>query len=329
MTIYDIARACGYSIATVSRVLNGSSKVRPATRAKILAAMQEQNYSPNPFARGLGLDSMKMVGILCTDIADAFFAKAVSLVEPNLRARGFDVILGCTGTELADKKKYLQLFLEKHMDAIVLIGSSYREALDNSHLAAAATKVPIVTINCNISLPNVYCVVCDEASGFSNSVQILAQHGCRSILYLYDRLTYSGQQKLQGFRKGLKKAGLKEDSQRLILVDRTLDDAQDVVERLLLHKVAFDAIVASEDIVAVGAQKALVAHGLSLPVIGCNNSILATCSTPALTSLDNRLDAMCPAAINVLLEVLDGKGAMTPALTTFAPFLVYRASFLT
>jgi LacI family transcriptional regulator len=107
MTIYDIARACNVSIATVSRVLNGSNKVRPSTRKKILAAMQDQNYSPNPFARGLGLDSMKMIGILCTDVSDAFFAKAISLVEHNLRERGFEVILGCTGTELEDKKKFI------------------------------------------------------------------------------------------------------------------------------------------------------------------------------------------------------------------------------
>ncbi|MCH4158227.1 MAG: LacI family transcriptional regulator [Acidaminococcaceae bacterium] len=327
MTIYDIARACDVSIATVSRVLNGSNKVRPLTRAKVLAAMRAQNYTPNPFARGLGLDSMKMVGILCTDIADAFFAKAVSLVEPTLRARGFDVILGCTGNDLEDKKKYLQLFLDKHVDAIVLIGSSYRETLDNSHLASAANKVPIITINCPITLPNVYSVVCDEASGFCASAQVLERQGCHSILYLYDRLTYSGQQKLQGFRDGLKKAGLQENPQLILMVDRTLDAAQSVVERLLAQKVHFDAILASEDIVAVGAQKALVARGLSLPVIGCNNSILASCSTPSLTSLDNRLEALCPAAISVLVDVLEGKGDMTPSLTTFAPFLVYRDSF--
>jgi LacI family transcriptional regulator len=327
MTIYDIAKACGVSIATVSRVLNSSDKVRPITRAKVLAAMRAQNYKPNPFARGLGLDSMKMVGILCTDIADAFFAKAVSLVEPNLRARGFDVILGCTGNELADKKKYLQLFLEKHVDAIVLIGSSYREALDNSHLAETASAVPIITINCTVSLPNIYCVVCDEASGFRVCTVGLARQGCSSILYLYDRLTYSGQQKLQGYRDGLRKAGLKEDPRLMLMVDRNLEAAQNVVENLLTQKVHFDAIMASEDILAVGAQKALVARGLSLPVIGCNNSILASCSTPSLTSLDNRLEALCPAAVNVLLDVLNGKGDMTPSLTTFAPVLVYRDSF--
>ncbi len=326
MTIYDVAKSCGVSIATVSRVLNGSAKVRPDTREKILAAMKDQGYSPNPFARGLGLDSMKTVGILCTDIADNFFAKAVSLVEPNLRARGFDVVLGCTGNKPEDKRKYMQLLKERHVDALILIGSSFREAID-ARFAKTMGKVPVITINCNVKYANFYCVVCDEAAGFSESVQLLAKRGYKSILFLYDRVTYSGQQKLKGFREGLKKANLTADPELEILIERTMANAGNIVEQRLAKKIRFDAIMATEDILAVGAQKALVNHGLSMPVIGCNNSILAQCSTPALTSLDNRLDALCPAAVNVLLQVLDGKGAMTPSVTTFEPFLCFRDSF--
>jgi LacI family transcriptional regulator/LacI family asc operon transcriptional repressor len=327
MTIYDIAKTCGVSIATVSRVLNGSAKVRAATRDKVLAAMEEQKYTPNPFARGLGLDSMKTVGILCTDISDAFFAKAVSLVEPNLRSRGFDVILGCTGNDPADKKKYLHLFLERHVDAIILIGSSFGEIFDHSHMVPATGKVPIFIINCNVKFPNVYCVVCDEAGGFCETAQLLAKGGYKHILYLYDRLTYSGKQKLKGLHEGLKKSKLEANPQLEIMVERTMSDAKNVVDKLLAEKKPFDAIIASEDILAIGAQKALVAAGLSMPVIGCNNSILASCSTPALTSLDNRLEALCPATVNVLLQVLEGKGKMTPSVTTFEPYLCYRDSF--
>jgi LacI family transcriptional regulator len=327
MTIYDIAKACGVSIATVSRVLNGSTKVRKDTRDKILAAIKEQKYSPNPFARGLGLDSMKMIGILCTDIADTFFAKAVSLIEPNLRSRGFDVILGCTGNNKEDKRKYMHLLVDRHVDAIILIGSSFREALDSPHLSQELGKVPIIAVNCNIKAPNVYCVACDEKGGFAESTQQLAKQGYKTILYLYDRLTYSGQQKLKGFHEGLKKAGLPANPKLEILIDRTMETARDVVERLLEDKTHFDAILTSEDILAVGAQKALVAHGLSMPVIGCNNSILAYCSTPSLTSLDNRLEALCPAAVHVLIQVLEGNGDMTASVTTFEPFLCYRESF--
>lgn len=93
ITIYDIAQKCNVSIATVSRVLNGSTRVSEKTRAKVLQVMKEMGYKPNPFARGLGLDSMKIVGVICTDVADIFYAHAVSLLEDGLRKHHFDVML--------------------------------------------------------------------------------------------------------------------------------------------------------------------------------------------------------------------------------------------
>lgn len=327
MTIYDIAKSCGVSIATVSRVINGSDKVSDKTRQKVLRAIEEQNYSPNPFARGLGLNSMKMIGILCTDIADAFYAKAVSLVEHDLRERGLDVILGCTGVELSGKKKYLELMLQKHVDAIILIGSPYREAGSNDHLASVAREVPIITINSLVELPNIYCVLCDEAAGITMAVQELATSGCERILYLFDRLSYSGQRKLQGYRNGLAAAGLPDDDKLVCQAERDIMPVYHTVEKLLTQGAGFDAILASEDVMAVGAQKALYAHELRLPVIGCNNSVLAECATPALTSIDNRLDILCPAAVDVLTKVLENGENAAPSKTIYPAVIVHRESF--
>ena len=328
MTIYDIAKACGVSIATVSRVLNGSNKVRPKTRDKVLAAMEAQNYYPNPFARGLGLNSMKMIGILCEDVSDAFFAKAVSLVEHDLRERGLDVILGCTGPDVAAKKKYLQIMLNKHVDAIILIGSPFRDDVDNNqYLMSVSKELPIVTINSLKEIPNIYCVVCDEASSFRQAAELLGTAGHKSILYLYDRLTYSGQQKLKGFREGLMHLGIKENPKLIRKVKRTLADTQALVEKLLDEGIVFNAIVTSEDLIAVGAEKALVARKCQMPVIGCNNSILAECATPNLTSIDNRLEMLCPNAVEIVTKILNGEGNILPTKSIFPSYLVFRDSF--
>ena len=97
MNIYDIAKLANVSIATVSRVVNNSTKVSPKTKEKVLAVMKENEYTPNAFARGLGLGSMKTVGIICPNIDDIYMAKAVSYLERNLHAHGYDCILGCSG----------------------------------------------------------------------------------------------------------------------------------------------------------------------------------------------------------------------------------------
>ena len=326
MNIYDIAKACGVSTATVSRVLNGSSKVSEKTRSKVMAVMEEAKYTPNPFARGLTLNTMKMVGILCTDISDAFYAKAVSLIENDLKQRSINMILSCTGTQLSDKKKYIKLLLEKHVDALILIGSPFYEENDRSHLIAAAKKIPIIMINSLIDIPNVYCVACDEYRAILNSVKQLSRAGHRSILYLYDSLTYSGQQKLQGYKAAVSLCRLNNSPLLICQSERSLDTIDKRV-REHLAQVKFTAVMASEDILATGAQKALIKCGPHLPVIGCNNSIIAECSTPSLTSIDNRLDVLCPTAVSILDDILKGNTDNTPTQMIFSPQLVYRESF--
>lgn len=97
MNIYDIADMAGVSIATVSRVVNGSPNVSEKTKKKVLDVIEKADYTPNVFARGLGLDSMKTIGILCPDISDLYMAEAVSALEKKLHEHGYDCILGCSG----------------------------------------------------------------------------------------------------------------------------------------------------------------------------------------------------------------------------------------
>ena len=187
--------------------------------------------------------------------------------------------------------------------------------------------MPIITINSLVELPNIYCVLCDEAAGITMAVQELAKSGSERILYLFDRLSYSGQRKLQGYRNGLAAAGLPDDDKLVCQAERDIMPVYHTVEKLLTQGAGFDAILASEDVMAVGAQKALYAHELRLPVIGCNNSVLAECATPALTSIDNRLDILCPAAVDVLTKVLENGENAAPSKTIYPAVIVHRESF--
>ena len=99
MNIYDIAELSGVSIATVSRVVNDSPKVSEKTKMKVRAVMEANNYTPNVFARGLGLNSMKTVGIVCPDVSDDYMAGSVAYLEKRLRSYGYDCILYCSGYE--------------------------------------------------------------------------------------------------------------------------------------------------------------------------------------------------------------------------------------
>ena len=88
MNIYDVSRRAGVSIATVSRVLNGNPNVSEKTRTKVHAVMEELGYTPNVFARGLGLGTMKTIGIMCSDSSDPYLANAIYYLERQLRIHG-------------------------------------------------------------------------------------------------------------------------------------------------------------------------------------------------------------------------------------------------
>lgn len=327
MNIYDIAQHSGVSIATVSRVLNGSPNVSTKTREKVLEVIQQQDYTPNAFARGLGLNSMKMIGILCTDIQDTFYSKAVSLVEGLLRQSGFNTLLSCTGNGLDNKKKSLELILSQRVDAVILVGSAFKESADNSHIENAAKQVPVIIINGFVELDNTYCVLCDERSAVCQNVKLLHKQGYEDILYLYDTLTYSGCEKIAGYKEGLQQSGLEFNDTIMVKVNKSLEDAAIKINEMIENGIKFTAIMASEDLLAIGALKALQKKHIDMPVIGFNNSILALCSSPSLTSVDNMIDTMCPTAITMLKDILSGKNV--PLKVVVYSKLVERETFKT
>ena len=206
MTIYDISKKAGVSIATVSRVLNGSENVRPSTRKKVMDVIDKYDYTPNAFARGMGLHSLKTIGILCADSSDLFLAKAVYFLEQELQANGYESLLCCTGYNPDIKKNYLNLILSKKVDSIILVGSHFIgfNEDENQYIKDVSTQVPIMLLNASFDHPNVYSTLCDDYGTMFEAATEMIQSGITDILYLYDSKSYSGLKKLHGFCDAMK-----------------------------------------------------------------------------------------------------------------------------
>jgi LacI family transcriptional regulator/LacI family asc operon transcriptional repressor len=329
MNIYDISNKAGVSIATVSRVINGNSNVSEKTKKKVLDVIEECGYTPNAFARGLGLNSMKTVGIMCADSSDPYIASAIFLIEQELRRNNYDALLCCTGYELEDKQKYINLLLSKHIDAIILIGSNFVEADDkmNAYIKEAAKSVPISIINGALSGENIYCTICDDHRAVYEATLALQESGCKEILYLYNAKSYSGNKKLSGYlaAMALETKNIKRDDY-IQYIKGDILDVKDHLNNLYHHKLTFDAIITADDLLAIGALKFAKANNLSVPeqlsIIGYNNSIISQCSDPELTSIDNKLDTVCSNCIATLMSVLRGQDA--PLKTVFSAELIER-----
>ena len=335
MTIYDISKKAGVSIATVSRVLNGSDKVRPATRKKVMDIIEKYDYTPNAFARGMGLHSVQTVGILCADSADLFLAQAVYYLEQELQSNGYESLLCCTGYNLDIKKNYLNLILSKKVDGIILVGSNFigTNEEENQYIKDVSAQVPIMLLNASFDYPNVYSTLCDDYTSMFEATVSMLDAGIEDILYLYNSNSYSGVKKLGGFRAAMEAHSVPDYEKRILFYEgdpQQMDDVANYLERLSKKKLSFHGVIASEDPLAIGAMKYARRQGLCVPedlsVIGYNNSMLTTCCTPELTSVDNRLETQTHQLVQTLLGVLQGEEM--PKKSIFSGKLIKRGTTL-
>ncbi|WP_099469310.1 LacI family DNA-binding transcriptional regulator [Konateibacter massiliensis] len=328
MNIYDVSKAAGVSIATVSRVLNGSSSVSEKTKQKVLSVIDEIGYTPNAFARGLGLNTMQTIGIMCPDSSDPYLADAIYYLERELRQNGYDSILCCTGYQTDTKEKYLKLLLSKRIDAVILIGSTFIESNDknNKYIYDAAKEVPIILLNGTLDAPNIYSTVCDDYQAIYNAVSALIDSGVTKVLYLYHSLSYSGIRKLEGYKAAIAAHDMALDERYMQQFSGSLQETKDFLIKLKEEGLEFDGIVASDDSLAVGALKYAKACNISVPeqlsVIGYNNSIMAQCCEPELTTIDNKVETLCIHSVSTLMRVFANSNV--PAKTMFSADILKR-----
>ncbi len=333
MTIYDISEKAGVSIATVSRVLNGSSSVSEKTKKKVLDVISQYEYTPNAFARGLGLNTMNTIGIMCADSSDLYLAKAIYFIEQKLRANDYDSILCCTGYDLEAKTSAINLLITKKVDGIILVGSNfiYESESDNQYIMDAAAQVPLMLLNAALDVPNVYSVVSDDFTTMYEATLQMISTGVRDILYFYNSTSYSGKKKLGGYRAAMEEKQLMTGDGLLQFYRGSHEDIPAMTEHLMKqHRrgLEFHGVIASDDTLALAAVKYAKLMGYSIPedfsILGYNNSMLVNCCDPELTSIDNKLETLCQHLITTLMGVLNGNEM--PKKTVFSGEIIHRGT---
>ena len=332
MNIYDISKKAGVSIATVSRVINGSTNVSPKTKEKVLSIIEEVGYTPNAFARGLGLNTMQTIGILCADSSDPYMANAIYYLEKELRSYNYNIFLCCTGYDLKSKQNCLQLLINKQVDAIIFVGSNFinDDNKDNDYIRNTAKNIPTMIINGILSYDNIYCICSDDYSSMYDATNSFIERGKTNIIYLHNKLTYSGKQKLKGYLHAMEEHDLTPSS---LVIEYEQKDLNSIKEYLIKNKSMLDnknVILCADDSIAVGALKYCKENNLRVPedveILGYNNSYITQCTEPELSSIDNQLEELCKSCIATLMGVFEG--ATVPRRLIFETVTVKRNSTL-
>lgn len=287
-TIYDVAREAGVSMATVSRVVNGNPNVKPATRKKVMEAIERLGYRPNAVARGLASKKTTTVGVIIPDISNIFFAELARGIEDIATMYKYNIIL-CNSDQNKDKEiRLINTLLEKQVDGIVFMGSQITE----EHVQQFKnTDVPVVlaaTLDENREIPSVNI---DYEQAVFDAITSLIERGHKKIGMLSGPLEdpVNGYKKFVGYRNALEEAGIDFTESLVKIGDYTYDSGIEAMNSFLEQKEKPTAIFASTDEMALGIIHGAQDKGYTVPndfeVIGFDNTKLATMVRPTLTTV--------------------------------------------
>lgn len=317
VTIYDIAEKLNISAATVSRVLNqrGDRLISEATQARVLEAAKEMGYTPNTMARALVTGKTRNIALFAEYMQERtgpHFARMVEAMEPKVRELGYRLIV-CGELE--------SILGSGMVDGIVLLAASHPQLTPQfDHIAR------IFVYSTLTPAPNSVCW--NDIEGTCEALKYLQSLGHRSIAGILGDITPDMEEhspKVAGFRKTRMESGL---DWREYIGTQSKDQFENgylLTKELLADPGDVTALFARNDFIALGAMKAIEEAGLSIPddisVIGYNDTILARCSYPGLTSIRTPIAEAGVIAAEQLIKTIEGEndnftGIMLPTSLT-------------
>lgn len=329
MDIQQVSKRAGVSTATVSRVLNGSAKVRQETAQRVQRVIAELNYIPNNSARNLRTGRSEMFGLIVSDIKNPFFPDLIDQFEALASAQNIDVVFTHTSYSTQRLAACIRRLTERNVDGIAVMTSEVDEA---ALQMARTSRIPLVLLNqpsLRSSYPN---VLVDYSRGYREAVEHLVQLRHRSIVFLAgpDSLS-SVRRRRKAFEAAARRFHIPTGGAHLIFADMQVEGGRTAIEGVLARKARPTAIIAANDLMAIGALQAATAAGLRVPqdisIIGFDDLPLATIMRPRLTTIHLSRNQIAMEAFAQLEQSLQ-RASRNPkhANRTVHPRLVVRES---
>jgi LacI family transcriptional regulator len=309
MNIAEIARKAHVSTATVSRTLNQSGPVKPATARKVWRAVTALNYYPNSHARALVSGRSRLIGLIVSDITNPFFPELIRGFEALAAQQRYDLLITSTDYETARMTACLRRMLERKVDGVAMMTSE----MDTGLIKELSKRgVPIVFMDVGEVGPRMSHVVIDYDNGVKQAVEHLAALGHRRIAFISGPLDlHSARTRRQAFLEGLRLHGLHPDRRLIREGTHTAEGGETAMAALLRLAKRPTAVVASNDWTAIGALHAIHAAGLRVPddisLVGFDDIPLVSYMTPALTTVRMSAADVGATAFNALFGLIGGQ----------------------
>ncbi|HEX6445685.1 MAG TPA: LacI family DNA-binding transcriptional regulator [Streptosporangiales bacterium] len=299
-TIVDVARACGVAASTVSRAFSHPGRVNAETAERIKRTAAEMGYRPNPIAKALPSGRTLMLALVVPDVTNPFFSEMVRGAERHAAAAGYTLVLA--DTEESPETETTHLDRLSHLVDGIVIGTP---RLPDASLAAFAGRFPLVLVNRESG--SVPCVVIDTPGGMVQAAEHLASLGHHRIAYLSGpRASWADRGRWRALQAAGRRLGLA--MTRLGPFAPTVAGGTAAAEAVVVDGAS--AVIAFNDLLAIGTMRRLLARGLRVPgdvsVLGCDDVFGADFCHPALTTLAAPVQDAGRLAVDLLLGSLAG-----------------------
>ncbi len=309
MNIKKVAEHAKVSTATVSRLINKTSYISPETADKVWRAIEELGYYPNINARGLASGRSLLLGLIVSDIVNPFFPELVKSFEECAVEQGYEIITANTNYEAARTAQRVRSLIERRVDGVAVMTSE----MDQMLIDELSTRgIPMVFLDTGEVRENVSNIQIDYEQGISEAVNYLLELGHRRIGFISGPLDLkSARIRRSAFLKFLQQQGIIEKKELVTTGDHKISGGKAAMNRLLDLKEMPTAVLASNDLTAIGALQALRNRGLRVPqdmsLIGFDDIVLAESTDPPLTTVNISRVKVAEYAFDSLIELIDGK----------------------
>lgn len=309
ISIKEIARLAGTSVATVSRVINRNGRFSEETEKRVRKIIEEYNYQPNPLAKGLRENQMNLIGVIVSDVSNEFFSGIVREIESELFRRDYITILCNTSEKEENEKKIIESLSTLRISGIIYVGGKRSRHIFRDLPAVYVDRRPPVRPadqpTCFIGSNNV-------KGGYIAAERLLAAGRKRPAIVMFEKELDTQEQRHLGFMRAMADYGMPAESVTTYHVKKVdYENGLDITREILKAEPRHDAVFYTSDILAIGGIHYLNEHGVSVPgelsVIGIDDIPSSARITPPLTTVRQQYDQLGRLAAEAMVRLLNGE----------------------
>jgi LacI family transcriptional regulator len=331
VTIRDIARLCGVSIATVSRVVNDAGGVGARTANHVRKVIEKHDFHPNSVAQSLITKRTHTIGLVIPDVRNPFFSELARGVEDACNANDFGCLLCNTDGSTEKEREYVRVLRGRVADGAIFTTQNALESSD-ALLTLRNRSYPFCFVERYIDeMPDVPGVYFDNEAGALQMMRYIISRGHRRIAFISGPLsTHNARMRKLGYLRALEEHGIRVDEKLIVEGNYRYSGGYQAAEKLLAgRKPGFTALFASNDLMALGAYQLLEERGFRIPadvsIAGFDNIGYPPVMRPLITTIEIPAYDLGKSVTEMLFALLDGR-RVTPLRRVFQPVLRDKGS---